>query len=60
MGRIFIDYDPGRYNGVIILGPTVDGFEDFDALPPAGDYLGRFYYAEATDADRDGRNGGNC
>lgn len=43
-GNVFINYDPGRYNGVIVLRPTAEGFDDLQTLPgeqPGG----RFYYA---------------
>lgn len=53
-GTIFLDYNPGRYNGVIALRPTVEGFEDFGTLPPSDSYDGRFYYATPIDADDDG------
>lgn len=53
-GHLFIDFNPGRYNGIIVLAPVEDGFEDFDTLPPYGDYNTRFYYADALDADGDG------
>ncbi len=53
-GNIFINYNPGRYNGVIVLRPVAGGFEDFGTLPSPRDYNGRFYYAKATDPDHDG------
>lgn len=53
-GHLFVDFNPGRYNGVIVLAPVDDGFEDFDTLPAYGDYNTRFYYAEAVDTDGDG------
>lgn len=55
LGHLFLDFNPGRYNGVIVLRPVYDGFIDFATLPPAGEYNTRFYYAEAADADGDGR-----
>ena len=55
LGHIFIDYDPGRYNGVIVLKPTVDGFEDFNTLGERDDYAKRFYFAETVDVDGDGQ-----
>jgi hypothetical protein len=39
---------------VIILSPAADGFEDFDTLPPSGEYRTRFYGARAVDVDEDG------
>lgn len=53
-GHLFIDFDPGRYNGIIVLKPIAGGFEDFDTLPPYGEYNTRFYYADAVDSDGDG------
>ncbi|MPV50136.1 hypothetical protein GCG21_08980 [Pseudactinotalea sp. HY160] len=52
-GSIFINWNPGRYNGVSILRPVQGGFEDFDTLPWDGDYQQRFYYAEVADVDGD-------
>lgn len=52
LGHIFINWNPGRYNGVTVLQPTQAGFEDFDTPP---DYLDtRFYYAYPVDIDNDG------
>jgi hypothetical protein len=53
-GNIFINYDPGRYNGVIVLRPDAEGFIDFDSLPTVDNYAGMFYWAEAQDVDDDG------
>lgn len=53
-GHLFVNFNPGRYNGVIVLAPIEDGFEDFGTLPDYGDYNTRFYYAEAVDPDEDG------
>jgi hypothetical protein len=52
--HIFLNYDPGRYNGVIVLNPIVDGFGDFETLPAPGDFQQRFYSARLTDDDGDG------
>ncbi len=54
-GHLFINYDPGRYNGVIILRPSAQGFDTFDTLPPPGEYAQRFYSASLVDTDGDGR-----
>jgi hypothetical protein len=45
-GFMFITYNPGRYNGVIVLRATKDGIEDFgtDSFPRT--YSGRFYNAK--------------
>jgi hypothetical protein len=54
-GNVFIVYNPGRYNGVIILQATDDGFADFEILPSSGDLTrARFYSAELTDSNGDG------
>jgi hypothetical protein len=51
-GHVFLNYNPGRYNGVIVLDAIGGGFDDFDSLRkqdnPAG---GRFYSATATDVN---------
>jgi serine/threonine protein kinase len=55
-GHIFLNYNPGRYNGVIVLAPIGTGMDDFQSLPldaqPAG---GAFYSATAADVDHDGQ-----
>ena len=45
-GNTFINYNPGRFDGVVVLIPTDDGFEDI-GLDDSG-YSGRlaYYYAE--------------
>lgn len=54
-GNIYIDFNPGRYNGVIVLRPTQSGFADFETLPPPPDgYNTRFYSGVAKDVDGDG------
>lgn len=53
-GHIFLNYNPGRYNGVIILNPTGEGFQDFATLPAPGEFAQRFYSAQLYDADADG------
>ena len=52
-GRIFFDWDPGRYNGVTALTVTEDGFDDHRTLP-VETYSTRFYGAAAEDVDADG------
>lgn len=50
-GNVFINYDPGRFNGVIVLRPTAHGFDDLQTLP-AETHVGRFYYtAPVGDAE---------
>lgn len=55
-GRIFLDYSPGRYNGVIPLRPTTSGFDAFGTLPIADNGTGRFYcrYKRSTSMVMDG------
>lgn len=53
-GHIFINYNPGRLNGVIILSPVANGFADFASLPEPGDYQSRFYSASVADTNHDG------
>lgn len=43
-GNVFLNFNPGRYNGVIVLTPTADGFDDLGSLPNRDD-KGRFYFA---------------
>lgn len=54
LGHIFINFNPGRYNGVIVLKPTVESYEDFRSLPPTDDYASRFYGGTAVDHNGDG------
>lgn len=53
-GNIYINWDPGRFNGVTALHPEPDGFADYGTLMDAGNYNGRFYNAELLDTDDDG------
>jgi hypothetical protein len=53
-GNVFLNYNPGRENGVIVLRPNADGLDDLGTLPEPGDYRAPFYGAELTDTDRDG------
>ena len=46
-------YNPGRYDGIVVLDPTKYGFEDFGSLPTSGESTGRFYGAHLTDVDGD-------
>lgn len=46
-GNVFLNFNPGRYNGVIVLKPTEQGFDDLDTLP-SDTYQKRFYYAVAV------------
>ncbi|MCO8127494.1 hypothetical protein NHL50_09770 [Acidimicrobiia bacterium EGI L10123] len=53
-GRIFFDWDPGRYNGVAVLAVTDDGFEDYGTLPSPDYTASSHYYAYTVDVDGDG------
>ena len=53
LGHIFLSFNPGRSNGVIVLVPTATGFQDLATLPPHDDYQTRFYCANAADPDHD-------
>ncbi len=45
-GNLFVNFNPGRYNGVIILRPVPGGFKDFATLPDTDSgYAERFYSA---------------
>ncbi len=52
-GHVFIRYNPGRYDGVIVLGFVDDGVDDFGTLP-SGTSSGRFYAGRTIDVDADG------
>jgi hypothetical protein len=53
-GNVFVVYNPGRYDGVIVLRPTAAGFDDFKSLPSPDEYGPRFYGARVADVNRDG------
>lgn len=57
-GNVFLQYDPGRYDGVIVLRGAGGRIEDFGTLPPSGSAYqgsGPFgYYASTKDKGRDG------
>lgn len=52
--NLFILYNPGRYDGIVVLRPTKDGFDNFETLPKPDDYNARFYYAKIVDTNSDG------
>lgn len=54
-GHIFINFNPGRYNGVIVLNPIGNSFNDYGSLP-SQDGLGRFYSGDAVDPTHSGIN----
>jgi hypothetical protein len=55
----FVIYNPGRYDGVLLLVPNADGFEDIGWSDPAAEHYsgGRFAYYNARLAGpgKDGR-----
>ncbi|WP_082683835.1 MULTISPECIES: serine/threonine-protein kinase [unclassified Mycobacterium] len=55
-GNTFITYNPGRYDGVLVLVPTADGFADIEWDIENAHYSGRFaiYYAELVGPASDG------
>lgn len=46
-GNVFLNFNPGRHNGVIVLKPTQHGFDDLGTLP-SDTYQKRFYHAAAV------------
>jgi serine/threonine protein kinase, bacterial len=53
-GNTFVTYNPGRFDGVMVLVPTTDGFQDV-GVDETG-YTGRlaYYYAEVKGPDANG------
>jgi hypothetical protein len=45
-GFMFISYNPGRYEGIIVLRVTTDGISDYGSDSFPGNYNGRFYSAK--------------
>lgn len=60
-GNTFVTYNPGRYDGVLVLIPTSGGFEDIgweqESTESNPSYWGRFaiYYAELVGPGVDGQ-----
>lgn len=54
IGHLFVRYNPGRFDGVIVLRPVAGGMEDFGSIADDPEDTGRFYSSEVTDADSDG------
>lgn len=50
-GNVFLTFNPGRYDGVIVLRPIPGGFEDFGSLPAPNDYRSVFYFARVVSHD---------
>ncbi|WP_033344980.1 hypothetical protein [Catenuloplanes japonicus] len=54
-GHLFLRYNPGRYDGLLVLAPTAGGFEDFGTLPSEAELpTSRFYSVVLVDGDGDG------
>jgi hypothetical protein len=48
-GHAFFTYNPGRYDGIIVLAPIAGGFNDFQSLPTVKyNLMGRFYSARVS------------
>jgi hypothetical protein len=55
LGHIFLTYNPGRYDGIVVLHPVANGFEDFGTLALAEDRATtRFYSSSLHDDNGDG------
>jgi hypothetical protein len=56
-GNAFITYDPGRWEGVLVLVPTADGFEDIGWEDKNAPYYGKraYYYAKLNGPGPDGQ-----
>lgn len=55
--NLFVVYNPGRYDGVLVLVPTADGFADIGWRSPDEHYSGgrfAFYYARPVGPGKDG------
>ncbi|MFI8291395.1 hypothetical protein ACIGBL_19895 [Streptomyces sp. NPDC085614] len=56
--NVFVTYNPGRYDGVLVLVPNAAGFEDVDWSDPTIHYSGgrfAFYHAELSGPGESGR-----
>ncbi|MFI5841604.1 hypothetical protein ACIA8K_18040 [Catenuloplanes sp. NPDC051500] len=54
-GHLFVLYNPGRYDGLLVLAPTRAGFDDFGSLPDEAELpTSRFYSVTPVDTDNDG------
>ncbi|WP_077800049.1 hypothetical protein [Streptomyces sp. JHA26] len=57
-GNTFVIYNPGRYDGVLVLVPDADGFEDIDWSDTREHYSGgrfAYYHARLAGPGEDGR-----
>jgi hypothetical protein len=53
-GNLFFRYNPGRYDGVVVIGWRSGQVQTHGSLPEAGSYFGKFYNANVLDVDHDG------
>ena len=57
-GNLFVQYNPGRYDGFMILRPVADGFHTFETVPKVegvcSDYRGKFYNSAIAGTDSNG------
>jgi hypothetical protein len=54
-GHLFLTYNPGRYDGLVVLNPTAAGFDNYGSLPTATDEpTGAFYGGRPVDDNHDG------
>jgi hypothetical protein len=57
-GNTFVTYNPGRYDGVLVLVPNADGFEDIGWSDTTSHYSGgrfAYYHARLAGPGEDGR-----
>jgi hypothetical protein len=57
-GNTFVTYNPGRYDGVLVLVPNADGFEDIGWSDTTEHYSGgrfAYYHARLAGPGEDGR-----
>ncbi|WP_187285035.1 hypothetical protein [Streptomyces sp. OR43] len=55
--NVFVVYNPGRYDGVLVLVPTADGFADISWRSAEDHYSGgrfAFYHARPVGPGKDG------
>ncbi len=55
LNHIFIQYNPGRYDGILVLVPVATGFDDLNSGWDADTATGRFYSTAASDVNNDGQ-----
>lgn len=57
-GNVFVVYNPGRYDGVLVLVPDANGFQDIGWTNPSIHYQGgrlAYYYSSLQGPGSDGR-----